>query len=88
MKILINRSETNSMRLIFELMRQIKFEVGDHKRHWISEFQYLKIQLPHPDEQRKITDVLVAIDSKIGLVSKQIAGMQAFKEGLVQQMFV
>lgn len=48
----------------------------------------LKLSLPHPDEQRKIADALGALDDKIAAVSDQIRHMQAFKKGLLQQMFV
>lgn len=48
----------------------------------------LKLHVPHPDEQRKIADCLGAFDDKISAVSAQVAQMQAFKKGLLQQMFV
>ncbi len=48
----------------------------------------LKLDLPHPDEQRKIADALGALDDKIAAVSLQIKHMQTFKKGLLQQMFV
>jgi type I restriction enzyme, S subunit len=48
----------------------------------------LKLELPHPDEQRKIADALGALDDKITAVSDQISHMQSFKKGLLQQMFV
>jgi type I restriction enzyme S subunit len=48
----------------------------------------LKLDLPHPDEQRKIANALGALDDKIAAVSAQIKHMQTFKKGLLQQMFV
>ncbi|NIJ35995.1 type I restriction enzyme S subunit [Sphingopyxis panaciterrae] len=44
--------------------------------------------MPHPDEQRKIAAFLSTVDDRIGAVSAKIRAMQAFKKGLLQQMFV
>lgn len=41
-----------------------------------------------PDEQRKIAEALSALDGKIAGVRDQIAGLETFKKGLLQQMFV
>lgn len=48
----------------------------------------LKFQLPHPDEQTKIAEALSALDAKIQAVAAQVAQMEQFKKGLLQQMFV
>lgn len=48
----------------------------------------LTFLLPHPDEQQKIADALAAMDAKIQAVVDQISKLQAFKKGLLQQMFV
>ena len=47
-----------------------------------------EFEIPHPDEQRKIADALSALDAKISAVADQITQMEAFKKGLLQQMFV
>lgn len=52
------------------------------------EFLKLKWNLPGIEEQLKIADFLDALDKKIELVSQEIEQTQAFKAGLLQQMFV
>ena len=41
-----------------------------------------------PDEQRKISSSLGALDDKRAFVMSQISKMQSFKKGLLQKMFV
>lgn len=48
----------------------------------------LKVRLPDPDEQAKIAEALQAMDAKIVAVRGQVDKMEAFKKGLLQQMFV
>ena len=48
----------------------------------------IKIFLPSLPEQQKIADFLTAIDQKITHTKKKLEHMQAFKKGLLQQMFV
>ncbi len=59
-------------------------------RYNISKNQLMKqpVQLPSLPEQTKIANFLTALDSKIECVVQQITYTQAFKKGLLQQMFV
>ncbi|CUH65735.1 EcoKI restriction-modification system protein HsdS [Thalassovita gelatinovora] len=60
-----------------------KMPRSDWKTVAESEFEF-----PHPDEQAKIAEALSAMDAKIAAVGDQITKMEAFKKGLLQQMFV
>ena len=53
-----------------------------------SDLATLHLEIPHPDEQEKIADVLSAIDNKIDLVTRELTQARSFKAGLLQQMFV
>lgn len=87
MKIL-HAKEGQNIKFIFEVMQNIKFEVGGHGRHWISKFANLYVDLPCLEEQQKIASFLSAIDVQIEGVSKKIEQTKLFKKGLLQQMFV
>lgn len=53
-----------------------------------SEVQDMVVDLPHADEQQKIANALSALDAKIQALTDQVAKLQTFKKGLLQQMFV
>jgi type I restriction enzyme S subunit len=89
MKMLLPKNKNVNIKYIFEVMKTLKISLGDdHKRYWISEYQYLEIAYPVKEEQEKIVDFLTALDRKIEAISKKIALTEQFKKGLLQKMFV
>lgn len=87
MKILVAKEQFN-IKFLYEVMQQLKYEVGGHERHWISKFAYLNILVPSTNEQNKIANFLTSIDDKINYASKQLEQAKQFKKGLLQQLFV
>jgi type I restriction enzyme S subunit len=84
MKMLNLRCAEDDIRFFHAAMIQVEFQVGEHKRYWISEYQNEVIPYPHPAEQRKIADFLSALDRKIDLVDQELTLARSFKAGLLQ----
>ena len=85
MKILKPKNDNVSLRFIFEIMQQIDFPLGDHKRHWIGEFQPLEIKVPKSlEEQNRIATILSDMDAEIETLEKKLAKYKQIKQGLMQ----
>ncbi len=63
-KILTARPNVN-LKFIFEYLLFLNLSSNDHKRHYISEIEPMKIQLPNYIEQTYIADFLSSIEDKI-----------------------
>ena len=87
MKILLAREKTN-IKFIYEAIQTIKYEVGNHERHWISKFAVLNILAPKPKEQQKIANTLSTLDNLIEAQDQKITQLKQHKKGLMQQLFV
>ncbi len=70
--------------------RLSKTTVGIREGKQISYGAFAALKIPYPPlpEQRRIATFLRALDARIGLVERQLAGAVAFKRGLLQGMFV
>lgn len=86
MKILTARRPELSLRLVFELMQQIKFQLGDHKRYWISEYRHIEIRLPKKDEQTAIATVLSDMDAELAALQARRDKTRALKQGMMQEL--
>ena len=53
-----------------------------------SKMKEIELPLPSKIEQRKIANILSAIDKKIELITEQLEQARTFKKGLLQQMFI
>ena len=86
MKILIAKGDTN-IKFVYESMQRLNYEVGVHKRHWISVFSKLKIALPNPLEQQKIANCLTSLDDLIEAHNQKLEFLKDHKKGLMQNLF-
>jgi len=86
MKILLAKDNIN-IKFIYELMQTIRYQVGNHERHWISKFAVLKVFTPTPKEQQKIANTLSSLDNLIEATNKKVEALKEHKKGLMQQLF-
>jgi len=77
---------------LYYVLGQICFKryiVGSTIPHiYFNSYKTQKLLLPTLPEQQKIGNFLVDIDSKINHLRTRVAKVQAFKKGLLQQLFV
>jgi type I restriction enzyme, S subunit len=86
MKMLIPRDKKTNLKLIFELMNRVDFLVGDHKRHWISEYQNLTIPFPPLSTQTQIATILTDMDEEIQALESKLSKYHLIKQGMMQEL--
>ena len=83
-KLLRPRNERTDLRFVFGKMQILQFHVGDHKRHYISEYQHVDINVPSSPEQHAIANVLRDMDAEIEALEARRDKTLALKEGMMQ----
>jgi type I restriction enzyme, S subunit len=86
-QILVSKDQRNDLKYLYYNLAQNNVTQEGYKRHF-SILKGILMQIPSPAEQTKIANFLTALDRKIEIVAQQIRHIQAFKKGLLQQMFV
>lgn len=84
-KILNTKSKFN-LEFIYNRMKILDFQVGDHKRHYISEYQNIKINVPDFQEQTAIAQVLSDMDQEIEGLEAKLEKARKIKTGMMQQL--
>ena len=83
----ILKSKYYNTKLIYELIKNIKFNARTHKRYYISEYQYLKIKIPKSiKEQEDISGYLSLLDEEIDNLKKQKELIKEMKRGAMQKL--
>jgi type I restriction enzyme, S subunit len=92
LNILVSRQD--GVFLSYYINHSLKFEIakvaqGNSVVHlYPRQLEGLKIKLPNIEEQKKMAEFIGSIDDKIEHMTSQITHAQAFKTGLLQQMFL
>ena len=85
-KILKTRSAGTNLKFVYERMRLVNFPLGEHKRHYISEFQHVEIPTPKPAEQTAIATVLSDMDAELAALEQRRDKTRALKQGMMQEL--
>ena len=85
-KILKTRSTETNLKFVYERMRLINFLLGEHKRHYISEFHHVEIPTPKPAEQTAIASVLLDMDAELAALEQRRDKTRALKQGMMQEL--
>ena len=86
-KILTPKEDFN-LKYIFEYMKYLDLHSEEHKRHYISIVQKIKIPVPEIKKQISIANKLECFDNKIGFEVNKLEKLIELKKGLMQSMFV
>ncbi len=86
MKILKKKNTKVNLEFIFEMMQIIDFVVGDHKRYWLSEYQFLELKIPKINEQNSIMKIFSDMKLEINQLEKQRDKYINIKQGMMQKL--
>lgn len=75
-----------NIKFIFGWMQINPYVVGEHKRNYLSEYQYQDVLLPPLSEQNRIVAVLEVWDEGIEKLKKKIEIKKNIKKGLMQEL--
>lgn len=87
MKMLKIKDKTIDIKIVYELMQKLNFKPEEHKRHWISTYSKLKINLPkEKKEQKKIAEVLSEVDNAISKIEGLFEKNKRLSTALMQDL--
>ena len=85
-KLLRPKNNRVSLRFLFELMQIIRFPVGEHKRHYISDYQNIELPIPEFEEQLAIESILCDIDTEIAALEQRHKKTKYIKQAMMQEL--
>ena len=89
---IIRNKENNNLYFIYLILQQFHFEkfiVGTVIPHiYFKDYSLSKLKIPSFEEQQKIAHFLSQLDEQIQQTRQQLAHLQDYKTGLLQQLFV
>ncbi|MGI5859749.1 MAG: restriction endonuclease subunit S [Tepidanaerobacteraceae bacterium] len=83
---ILKSKENANIKFIYYLMQIIPFNVGDHKRYYISEYQEINVNVPPLQEQKAIAQILSDMDSEIEALQQKFEKYKLIKEGMMEKL--
>ncbi len=85
-KILSAKNKNINLKFVFGKMQLINFVVGQHKRHYLSEYQYITIGMPKIEEQNVIEKILTTSDGEIKSLEEKLTILKEQKKYLLNNL--
>ena len=85
-KILKQKSDKVNIWFVFERMQLINFAVGQHKRNYISEYQYFAVDMPDIQEQNAIAKILITANDEIVGLERKLSFLKDQKKFLLNNL--
>ena len=85
-KILTLRNKSSNLEFIYQLMQMIQFKVGEHKRHWISEYSKIEVNIPDKEEQDAIAVMISSMQKEINKLIENRDKTNKLKLSIMQEL--
>ncbi len=85
-KILTPKNKNVNLKFVFERIQLISVVIGEHRRHYLSEYQYLTIDVPDIKEQNAIEKILTTADKEITELKKKLSILKEQKRYLLNNL--
>jgi len=85
-KILTPKNKNVNLKFIFERIQLINIVIGEHRRHYLSEYQYITIDIPDIKEQNAIAKILTTADKEITELEKKLSIIKEQKRYLLNNL--
>ena len=86
MKLLTPKNEKVNLKFVFERIQIIDFPVGEHKRQYLSEYQFIPIKTPSIEEQNAIALFSEKADKELSLLNQKLSEIQKQKKFLLNNL--
>lgn len=85
---LLNSKPNSDLYFSSLLLKNVKYEVMNHGRHWISIYSNINVKSPKYKEQKQIGEFFQKLDNMIELQSKKVNKYEMLKESYLEKLYI